>query len=125
MCRSCLENKIECINEYDERINKYVLTLDCEGCKYYYSFLIGINIDFKVLCLTLMKKNDESNPNVISKLSTLEDLVLKRINHKMRSVLDAVEENSNGMKEGCYLNKMNDLKDFNDFLESIKRADHN
>ena len=62
---------------------------------------------------------------IISKLSTLEDLVLKRINHKMRSVLDAVEENSNGMKEGCYLNKMNDLKDFNDFLESIKRADHN
>lgn len=125
MCNNCLKIKIECCDEYDKRISEYVLNLNCEGCKNYYLFLIDLNIDFKILCLTLIKKNNETNSNKFSRLLKFENLVLKRIDNKMRYILDTIEENSSEMKEGCYLNKMNDLRDFNNFLESIKEANHN
>ena len=124
MCNGCLTNAVEFVNEWVEERQTCVETTKCEGCKEYYTFLIRLSEDCKVLCLTKMKKNNEECVIQKQQVSKFEGMVKERIKNKLDALLDAIEEAKDKMICGTYLSKMNDLKDINDFVEHIEELDH-
>lgn len=124
MCFNCLNETLSSIEEYEKTVKDCLTTVECEGCRSYGSFLLGVNDDLKVLCLTKMKRQGEVCYNGVCQLMRFEGMVKKRIKNKLDGCLERIDECSHELKEQSYLNKMNDLKDLNDMVDVLDEADH-
>jgi len=124
MCINCLKKNLSSIEAYGKEINDYLTTITCECCRSYPSFLLGVNDDLKVLCLTKMKKEGQVCPNGIRHLTRFEGMVKKRIKNKLDNCLEQIDDCSHELQEHNYLNKMNELKDLNDMVGILDEADH-
>lgn len=124
MCINCLNDILSSVEEYEKTVKDCLTTVECEGCRSYGSFLLGVNDDLKVLCLTKMKRQGEVCYNGVCQLMRFEGMVKKRIKNKLDGCLEHIDECSHELKEQSYLNKMNDLKDLNDMVEVLDEADH-
>ena len=124
MCKSCLENQLSVIAEYDETVKTARDKIDCECCKSYHNFLIGVNEDYRVLCLTKIKRCGQVCPNRIRRLCRFEEMVKLRIKNQLTYALEQIYEGKNEIHEGQYLTKMNDVKALNDYMEELENSDH-
>ncbi len=124
MCLTCLNNELNSIEDYNREIRELLTTINCECCKSFPNFLLGVNEDLKILTLTKIKKRKIVCPDLAEKIEGFEGMVEARINHKLNSVLEQVDDASHELSDGLYLTRMNELKDINDMLTSIKEADH-
>ena len=124
MCINCLKKNLSSIEEYDKEISEYLMTTTCECCRSYRSFLLNVNNDFKVLCLTKIKRQEQVCLNGIIKLTEFEGLVKQRIKNKLNFCMEQIDEKKDELHDGSYLNKMNDLKDLSDFIDILDEADH-
>jgi len=125
MCFNCLCIKLKSIEEYETEIKGDNETLDCECCKSYNNFLLGVNEDLKILCLTKMKRAEQVCPNGIRRLTKFEGMVKKRIQNKLTNCLECIEKQKENLGSGKYFVKMADLKNLSDFVDILDEADHN
>jgi hypothetical protein len=114
---------LESIDEYDKQVREYLGTTTCECCKTYPAFLLGVNDDLKILCLTKMSRQEQDCPTEIRKLTRFEGMVKLRIKNKLDCVMEKTEEVKEEIHDGKYLNTMNDLKWLNDFVSVLDEAD--
>jgi ferredoxin len=124
MCKTCLLTHLPIIAEYEEEVKTFRAGVTCECCKSYYDFLLEVNMDYKVLCLTKIKRCEQVCPNGIRHYSRFEEMVKLRIKNKLTNALDIIDEGKDEIHEGQYLAKMNELKDLNDLMASLEKADH-
>ena len=125
MCITCLKNELPVIDDYDKDVNERLASITCECCKTYPTFLLEVNTDLRVLCLTKIKRHEQVCPNGIRKLKQFESMVKLRIKNKLNDVLEQIDNKSHEYKEQDYLNRMNELKDLNDYVGILDEADHN
>jgi hypothetical protein len=125
MCINCLTDKLSAIDKYENEVNEFKNSIQCECCISYHNFLLGVNDDLKILCLTKIKRNHHVCPRGIMKLFNFENMVKLRIKNKLNDALEYIDEKKDCSMEQNYIIKMNDLKALNDFLEEIEKADHN
>ena len=124
MCIKCLNNKLESIAEYDKEVSEYLDKLTCECCKSYPRFLLSVNNDMKILCLTKIKRKTQICPNEYKKVSQFECMVQLRIKNRLNNALESIDNCKEEIINQEYLNKMNELKDLNDMVKEIEEADH-
>jgi len=124
MCKSCLLSLLPIIAEYEEEVKTIRAGVTCECCKSYYDFLIAVNTDYKVLCLTKIKRCEQVCPNGIRHYSRFEEMTKLRIKHRLTFALEKIDDSKDEIHEGQYLAKMNDLKNLNDLMEELEKADH-
>ena len=124
MCINCLKKRIEAINEYEKEVKTSIENITCECCKRYPNFLLGVNDDLKVLCLTKIKKEEQVCLNGINHLKRFESMVKMRIKNKLQYAMENIDEIKHEIEEMNYINKMNDLKALSDFVEDIDSVDH-
>lgn len=113
MCNHCFEKYIRMIDGFDQSIKNHLNTLICNNCKTYYSFLLSINQDCKVFCLTKMKNYD--NPS--RKVKSFEKAVKEKILHKLQDAMEILD--TNHVSDVNYLNTSNELKEFYDLMDKI------
>ena len=124
MCIKCLNIKLESIAEYDKVVREYLDKLTCECCKSYPRFLLGVNNDMKILCLTKIKRKSQICPNEYKNVSHFECMVQLRIKNKLNNALESIDNCKEEINNQEYLIKMNELKDLNDMVKEIEEADH-
>ena len=56
MCVGCLNNVLENIELYDKEVKKTLEGIQCECCKSFPNFLLGVNQDLRVLCSVKIKQ---------------------------------------------------------------------
>jgi hypothetical protein len=71
-----------------------------------------------------MSRNKQVCLNKIRRLLTFEETIKKRINHKLMSVMEQIDNEKEDLSEGDYLNKANQLKSLRDTIELLEEADH-
>lgn len=124
MCINCLKKNLSSIEEYEKEISDHLTTTNCECCRSYPSFLLSVNNDLKVLCLTKIKRQEQVCHNGIIKLTEFEVMVKQRIKNKLNFCMEQIDEKKDDLHDGNYLNKMNELKDLSDFVGILDEADH-
>ena len=124
MCLNCLKKILAAIKDYEKGINKFLSEVTCECCRSYPLFLKSVNDDLKILCLSKMSRNKQVCLNKIRRLLTFEETIKKRINHKLMSVMEQIDNEKEDLSEGDYLNKANQLKSLRDTIELLEEADH-
>ena len=124
MCLNCLKKILAAIEDYEKGINKFLSEVTCECCRSYPLFLKSVNDDLKILCLSKMSRNKQVCLNKIRRLLTFEETIKKRINHKLMSVMEQIDNEKEDLSEGDYLNKANQLKSLRDTIELLEEADH-
>lgn len=131
MCISCLNNVLESIFEFETEIKDFIssITCECDNCdrKLWANFLLGVCQDLQVLIRVNIKINIKmETPSLCTaKLSQFEGNVRLRIKNKLTDMLEYIDEDKEKMESAVYLNKMNQLKDLNDYVVSIEKAFHN
>ena len=126
MCINCLKIKLSCIEDYDKQIKEELNGMSCEcvACKSFPSFLLGVNNDLKVLCLTKMKRYNQVCINGIETISLFEGILKEKIKNKLNCCMENIEDIKEELHDVSYLNKMDELKSLYDFVKMIDEADH-
>ena len=124
MCKNCLLNQLEAVEEYAKEITEHIESINCECCKSFPRFLKGVNEDLKVLCMTKLKRMEQVCPNGIRAVSCFEEMVKKRIDNKLANAVETMDDISHDITNERYLANMNNLKDLHDTKEAIEEADH-
>ena len=125
MCITCLKRRLEAVDVYDKDVTEEMNSINCECCKVYSEFMLSINSDCKILCLTKLKKKSEICRHKRDKFTHFEGMVQLRIKNKLEFAVNTLFDKREHMNDGKYLNRMTELKDLNDFVVSIEEADHN
>jgi PHD/YefM family antitoxin component YafN of YafNO toxin-antitoxin module len=124
MCISCLQNQLTSIEEYDRENSEYLAGIKCECCKSFPSFLLSVNNDLKLLCLTKMKRHRVVCVSGGEKLMRLEELVKQKIKNRLESVLEQIDDVKEELNDHLYLNRMDQIKSLNDMVGELDDADH-
>ena len=124
MCYNCLLNQLASIEEYDKEISEHLAEMNCPCCASYPTFLKHINSGLKVVCLAKMKKAGQVCPNSIRHITKMEEKTKRKIKAELASAMEQLDEVANELCEGRYLDKANQLKSLNDFLEGLDEAEH-
>jgi len=124
MCLNCLQNNLSQIESYEREMNEHVATIHCKCCKSYSTFLLDVNADFKVLCLTKMKKQEQVCPNGIRYLIRFENSVKQNIKNKLVSAIEHIDEIKEDLHDSSYVDKMNEIKSLNDYVQVLDDAEH-
>lgn len=125
MCIDCLKKDIKFIDERVTDLEEFIGSNDCDCCKEYAKFVLGIYQDLKFLCLTKVKKSKSvCNKKFLSLINMEQNLRLKvqdKLNYAIDNIYDCKEE----MTDEKYVDKMDNIKCLNDLLESIYTTDTN
>lgn len=124
MCIDCLNNVVEVIDRYENDMCEFKKAVTCECCIDYLTFLLGVNQDLKVLCCVKIKQHT-CDTNELKKITHFEEMVRLRIKNRLNFGLEKIEDSKEGMKNGDYLVKMNQLKSMHDLIKDIDNANHN
>ena len=124
MCIGCLKKNLSSIETYGNEVNDYLTSITCECCRSFPSFLLSVNDDLKILCLTKMKRQEQVCPNGILRLTSFEGMVKERIKYKLNKALEKIDDSSHEITSQSYLNKMNNLADLNHMVVVLDEADH-
>ena len=124
MCIGCLKKNLSSIETYGNEVNDYLTSITCECCRSFPSFLLSVNDDLKILCLTKMKRQEQVCLNVILRLTSFEGMVKERIKYKLNKALEKIDDSSHEITSQSYLNKMNNLADLNHMVVVLDEADH-
>ena len=124
MCRSCLQENLNSLEEFDEHINEAIKEITCECCRSFPLFMKSVNQDFKVLCLTKMKKYDHASPIQIRKTLAFEKAMTRKINEQLKEAMEQLDDQKDEMKNGSYLARANDLASLKNGLSVLEEAEH-
>ena len=124
MCVGCLNKVLESINKYDKEVKEFLDKIQCECCKSYPQFLLGVNQDLRVLCSVKIKQYNCCITEC-RKIKIFEGMVRQRIKRKLNMAVEGIDGVKEDLKDNEYLMKMNEVKDLYDFVEEIDKADHN
>jgi len=120
MCINCLKIQMEEIEEYENDVNNYLEGIVCECCKSFPTFLLGVNTDLKILCLTKMKRYNNGKKNLIK----FEKMIKNQIKYKMDKIVEQIFEMKEELDDKTYLTKMTQVKNMNDKVKQLDDADH-
>jgi hypothetical protein len=124
MCIDCLKKNLSSIEAYANEVNGYLTNIDCECCKSFPSFLLNVNEDLKILCLTKIRRKEEICLNDNRSLMSFEVMIKTKIKHKLNCALEQLDDCSHLLKEQQYISRMGELKALNDFMDILDEADH-
>jgi hypothetical protein len=124
MCLNCLKLKLVSVENYDKEAREILKETTCECCKSFPNFCKEVNEDLKVLCLTKMKKYDENIcHHRLEKIKEFEGMVKRRISNRLNACMEQLDDAKDEIKDGDYLFKAEGLKNLNDFVAEIDKAD--
>lgn len=115
---------MDAIEEYENNVNNYLEGIVCECCKSFPTFMLGVNTDLKVLCLTKMKRYDNVCSNRKEKLINFEKMIKNQIKYKMDKIVEQIFEMKEELDDKTYLTKMTQVKNMNDKVKQLDEADH-
>jgi len=124
MCLNCLRKQLTAIEEYDKEIEGHLAEINCECCASYPRFLKHINQGLKVIALAKIKRQGQVCPNGKRQLRRMELNTKEKVKAELASAMEQLDEVAEELCEGRYLDKANQLKSLNDFLEDLDEADH-
>ena len=126
MCLTCLKRNLVSIEGYEKDTIEFLEKTTCECCRSFPNFLRELNNDLKLLCLTKMKKYDENTcSHQLEKVKEFEGMVKNKIRFRLNAVMEQLDGAKEEIKEGAYLKKCSELKELNDFVEVLDKADDN
>ncbi len=123
MCINCLDSLLSSLKEYEEDITEIERVIPCQGCKKWYGECLEINKGMKVLCLTKKKLTTSNCIHSIKKYEQMEQMTYFKIKSDLNRMLENLDNSTDIMKEHSYIDKCNQLKCLNEFLQDIEEVD--
>lgn len=90
-----------------------------DGAEKILTWRLPLLADLKMLCLTKIKRCNETCIDKIDKLIEMENVIETRYKNKLTNLMDKMFDDKERMGDGLYLDLMNEMKQLNMILKEM------